>query len=133
MNGFGEEPGFAGLFRDMPIVFKLFFFGIAGIIAATLVYAIVSGIVRWSRNNASPLLTETSKVVAKRTEMSGGSEDSSARTYYYYYVTFEFAEGDRVELQVAGHQFGLIAEGDVGRLTYQGTRFKGFDRLKGEA
>lgn len=131
MNGFGEEPRFAGLFRDMPIVFKLFFFGIAGIIAATLVYAIVSGIVRWSRNNASPLLTETSKVVAKRTEMSGGSENSSARTYYY--VTFEFAEGGRVELQVAGRQFGLIAEGDVGRLTYQGTRFKGFDRLKGEA
>lgn len=72
------------------------------------------------------LLTLHSTVVAKRTEVSGGSGDSSATTRYY--VTFEFDNGERTELIVGGNHYGMMVENDRGMLTYQGTRFKHFER-----
>ena len=45
-----------------------------------------------------------------------------------YYVTFEVCSGDRMELRLQGHEYGLIVEGDRGELTFQGTRFLGFTR-----
>ena len=45
-----------------------------------------------------------------------------------YYATFQFDSGDRLELPVSGPEYGLLAEGDTGDLTFQGTRYLGFDR-----
>ncbi len=86
----------------------------------------IRGAAQWSRNNATPVSTVRSRVVAKRRHTWGGARDSSASTTYY--ATFELEGGDRVELQVPHREFGLIAAGDQGRLTYQGTRFEGFER-----
>ena len=33
-----------------------------------------------------------------------------------------------MELEMSGEQYGLIAEGDQGQLTFQGTRFISFER-----
>lgn len=43
-------------------------------------------------------------------------------------MTFEVKSGDRMELSVAGKEYGQMAEGDVGELSFQGTRFLGFER-----
>ncbi|AIQ12692.1 hypothetical protein PDUR_12845 [Paenibacillus durus] len=91
-----------------------------------MIYAIVKGMKQWMANNASELLTVSCTVVAKRFRVRGGSGDASASTDYY--VTFETSNGDRVELEVPDRLYGLIVEGDRGDLTYQGTRFKGFER-----
>ncbi len=45
-----------------------------------------------------------------------------------YYVTFEVESGSRMEFQIDGSQYGLIAEGDSGKLTFQGSRYLGFER-----
>jgi hypothetical protein len=45
-----------------------------------------------------------------------------------YYVTFEVESGDRMELHVEGHEYGLLVEGDKGDLSFQGTRYLGFVR-----
>mgnify|MGYP000951229907 FL=1 len=45
-----------------------------------------------------------------------------------YYVTFQVESGDRIELIVPDDEFGMLVEGDTGRLTFQGTRYKGFER-----
>ena len=45
-----------------------------------------------------------------------------------YYVTFQVESGDRMELHVAGHEFGMLIEGDRGMLTFQGIRYLGFER-----
>ena len=37
--------------------------------------------------------------------------------------------GDRMELEVPDMEYGLLVEGDRGRLTFQGTRFLGFERM----
>lgn len=110
----------------MPATFKLFMGLIIAAIAGSIIYAIVKGTATWTSNNASPLVQAECRVVDKRTHVWGGSGDSSASTDYY--ITFEFEDGQRVELQVRANQFGLIAVGDQGELTHQGTRFKGFNR-----
>ena len=46
----------------------------------------------------------------------------------WYYATFEAESGDRMAFAVSGREYGLLAEGDKGRLTFQGTRFLGFEQ-----
>ena len=36
--------------------------------------------------------------------------------------------GDRLELPVDGSDYGLLVEGDTGKLSFQGTRYLGFQR-----
>ncbi len=33
-----------------------------------------------------------------------------------------------MELYLSGHEFGLLVEGDKGKLSFQGTRYLGFER-----
>ncbi|WP_228469285.1 DUF2500 domain-containing protein [Paenibacillus sp. JNUCC31] len=142
MDGFGifddmnDVPGFEGSqggffsgfneFGAMSAFGSIFIGGIFLIIAGVIVYAIISGVRTWSSNNAAALLTLHSTIVAKRTRVSGGSGDSSASTSYY--ITFELDNGERVELNVGGNDYGMLVENDRGMLTYQGTRFKHFER-----
>ena len=50
---------------------------------------------------------------------------SSSTTYF---ATFEVESGDRMELKVSDKEYGMLAEGDIGKLTFQGTRYKSFER-----
>lgn len=45
-----------------------------------------------------------------------------------YYVTFQVESGDRMELSVSGSEYGMLADGDRGRLSFQGTRYLSFER-----
>ena len=47
-----------------------------------------------------------------------------------YYVTFEVDSGDRMELCVSGEEYGMLVEGDCGKLSFQGTRYLSFERSK---
>ena len=44
----------------------------------------------------------------------------------WYYATFQVESGDRMEFSASGREYGLLVEGDTGRLTFQGTRYLGF-------
>lgn len=119
-----------GLFGGFPILFSITFFLVLGII----IFIIISGIMQWNKNNHSPVLTVDAKLVAKRVDVShhhnntgDGAMHTSTSTFYY--ATFQVESGDRMEFCVSGHEYGMMAEGDVGRLTFQGTRFKSFDRM----
>jgi hypothetical protein len=67
--------------------------------------------------------TEAATIVSKRLEVSGGKGASTT-----YYATFELAREQRKELKLSGDEYGQLAEGDVGQVTHQGTRFLGFVR-----
>ena len=41
---------------------------------------------------------------------------------------FQFVSGDRLELELKGHEYGLIVEGDNGKPTFQGSRYMDFKR-----
>ena len=86
---------------------------------------------QWHNNNQSPRLTVPAVVVAKRghtTHHHDGGNIHHSHSSTTYYVTFQFESGDRLELHVPSSQFGYLVEGDRGNLTFQGTRFLGFER-----
>ena len=111
----------------VPVIFILVF----GII----IFSIIKGIGQWSNNNKQPVLSVKAKVVTKRTHTTSRSSNSMNDNQHihssstFYHVTFEVESGDRMELQISGSEFGLLAEGDVGKLTFQGTRYKNFERV----
>ena len=112
-------------FDGFGIMFTLMFFLVFGVFLITFIKVIK----QWNQNNHSPRLTVPVTVVAKRTNVSHHHHHEGASTRSTtYYVTFQVESGDRMELQLAGHQFGLIVEGDRGKLTFQGTRFLNFER-----
>jgi len=60
---------------------------------------------------------------------NGAGNHHHYHTSTSYYVTFQVESGDRMELHVAGEEYGMLIEGDSGKLSFQGTRFLGFERL----
>lgn len=117
-----------------PIMFLLIFILVIGIFIATA----VKGIGEWGKNNNSPRLTVNAAVVAKRTNTQQhhhnhagdvtGAHGMHTTTSTSYYVTFQVESGDRMEFHVSGSEYGMLVEGDLGVLHFQGTRYLGFDR-----
>ncbi|MBR5316853.1 MAG: DUF2500 domain-containing protein [Lachnospiraceae bacterium] len=121
---------FYGYFDMFTIMFSIVFVIVIGMFIVTA----IRGIGEWNKNNHSPRLTVIATVVAKRTNVShhhhGGVNDHHHHhTSTTYYVTFQVESGDRMELQMSGWEYGMIVEGDVGNLTFQGTRYLGFERF----
>ena len=93
----------------------------------------------WNKNNQSPRLTVSVVVAAKRENIThhqhaNVGDLSSAHGFHTttstsYYVTFLVESGDRIELCVSGTEYGMLVEGDTGRLTFQGTRYLSFERI----
>ncbi len=77
-------------------------------------------------------------VAAKRAEVhtfhqpnagdATGMHGYTTTTNTTYYICFQFETGDRLELRVSGREYGMIAEGDRGKLTFQGSRYLDFER-----
>ena len=112
-------------------IFPIFFFIVFALIFGMFVTTFVRSIKRENKNNHSPRLTVPVSVVAKRTNVSvhhHGGDTMHHHSSTTYYVTFQVSSGDRMELQVAGNEYGLLVEGDRGNLTFQGTRFLSFER-----
>ena len=127
--------GFGFGFAGFGIMFSLVFIAVFGFFVVNA----VKGIGQWNKNNHSPRLTVDAKVVAKRMNVTHhhhsnagdatGAHGYSSTSSTSYYATFEVESGDRMELSVSGSEYGLLAEGDRGRLSFQGTRYLGFDRM----
>lgn len=120
-------------FSVMTSVFPFLFFIVFGIILIVFVVTFVRGIGEWHKNNHSPRLTVPAKVVSKRTSVSHGHHHSASGHMHTtgstrYYATFEVESGDRMELALSGSEYGMLAEGDTGKLTFQGTRYLSFER-----
>lgn len=122
--------GFDAAFGDSGGIFMVFFIIIAGVI----VFGIISSISNYAKNASSPILTTRAKVVTKRTQVThhdhidSDTNISHSHNSTRYYVTFETDAGQRMELTLDGKEYGLLAEGDVGELIYQGEWFKQFTR-----
>ena len=122
------------MFGIIDIIFPIMFVMVFGII----IFTFVQGIAEWNKNNHSPKLTVPAAVVAKRTNVThhhhaNGGDASGAHGFHTttsttYYVTFQVESGDRMEFHVSGSEYGMLAEGDSGRLTFQGTRYLSFER-----
>ena len=128
MIGFGGDPGFDVTFSIMQVIMLLVFVLVLGSIIVTL----IRGVGEWNKNNQSPKLTVPATVVAKRPDVhrypvSTGNVQTM-HTSTYYYATFQVESGDRMEFEISDMEYGMLAEGDRGMLTFQGTRYLNFHR-----
>lgn len=117
-----------GIYSIVSIMVPLIFV----IVIVFFVVTAVKGISQWSKNNNSPRLTVSAEVVAKRTNVSHhhhAGEHHHHHTSTTYYVTFQVESGDRMEFHVSGQEYGMLIEGDKGELSFQGTRYLGFERV----
>lgn len=125
----GAFPGFGGLWGLVGMLFPVMFLLIFGV----GLFSAVQGLRTWNRNNRAPRLEVAATVVSRRTEVSrhthhhgDGHVHHAASTRYY--ATFQVSSGDRMEFSVPGREYGLLAEGDAGTLTFQGSRYLSFLR-----
>ena len=144
-----QFPGPGASFGPPPI-FMFLFVTVFVVIIGGIVFKLFQGASEWSENNRQPHLTVPAKVVAKRTETEvhshnngnlamnnaalnnpgtvGNFNNVTTSTTTTYFATFEFTSGDRKEFELSAAAYGLLAEHDTGNLTFQGTRYQGFDR-----
>ena len=127
--GYGFDPGFGTTFGIMSVMTPLMFVLVFGIIIVTL----IRGIGEWNKNNHSPKLTVPATVVSRRSDVfhhHHGGETHHVHTSTSYYATFQVESGDRMEFALSGMEYGMLAEGDTGELTFQGTRYLSFQRTE---
>lgn len=109
-------------------------FLVFGVVLIGFLVNIVRGVSRWSANNKAPQLTVEARVAAKRedtthhthTDANGHSHTTHSTTHY---VSFAVQSGDRMEFCVHYREYKQLAEGQSGRLTFQGTRYLGFEHV----
>lgn len=99
---------------------------------------LVKNISEWNHNNHSPLLSVQASVKSKRTSTNthqhpNGGDATGAQGFHTitttdFYITFQVESGDRIEFRISEKEYGLLCEGDYGKLSFQGTRFIGFER-----
>lgn len=121
--GYGFDMGFGGFQVMFSIVFL--------VIICVFVTILVKNIGEWGKNNQSPRLTVDATVVTKRGQIlhhNHAGDSTGYHTSTSYYVTFQVESGDRMEFHVEGTEYGMLVEGDKGRLSFQGTRYLGFER-----
>ena len=116
--------GFNLMFGLFPIMFILVF--------SIILITIFKSMKTYFYNNKQPIIPVETKVVAKRYNVSrhhnAGSDMHTHTSSTFYYATFELTNGERMELAVPSNEFGMLVEGDSGTLTFQGTRYLGFNR-----
>ena len=114
-------------------IYQIMFLIVFGIAMSSVLTTTIRSMKEWNKNNHSPRLTVPVIVVTKRTDVSrrrhrGANGHHHHHTSTTYYATFEVESGDRMELQLEGFEYGLLVEGDKGKLSFQGTRYLGFER-----
>ena len=122
----------------MSILFLLLFGAIFLLVVTVFIVILVKNLKQQRVNNHSPRLTVEATVVSRRQEVTHhntanagditGAHGYSTSSFTSYYATFQVESGDRLELNIPSNQYGYLAEGDRGRLSFQGTRFLSFER-----
>lgn len=120
------------------MVLGIIFFIVFVFVVGIFITVMRNGISTWNKNNNSPCLTVTARIVSKRTEVSHhdhanagdptGAHGYSTTFSTRHYVTFQVDSGERMEFSVAGSEYGMLSEGDTGKLSFQGTRYLSFER-----
>ena len=127
------------MFDVMDSVFPILFGLVFCLVIGVFIYAIVNGVKEKRANDAATVLTVEAVVKTKRMDTyhssptyDGEGHRTSSGTYHTtYYATFEVESGDRLELQVSDYEYGQLAEGDRGKLTFQRKRFMKYERERG--
>ena len=98
------------------------------LVIGMFIFVFVKIIAEWFKNKNSPRLTVPAKIVDMRRKTHHHHSNGHHHHSHTYHVTFEVESGDRMELKVSRSEYGMLVIGDSGRVTFQGTRYLGFER-----
>lgn len=134
--GFSPFGGFDdAMLTIVPVIVVIGFVVIGFVVVIGLIVArSIQGAKQWKRNNDSPVLTVTATMVTKRMNVSHHRHNTRTDNIHHstssttYYATFEVESGDRIEFVVRDSEYSILVENDKGQLTFQGTRYLGFER-----
>lgn len=110
-------------------VFLFLFMTVFILIFGSILVSIIRNLVQWNKNNNSPQLIVNALVVTKTSDTHHHFHNTHHHSSTYFYATFEVESSDRIELSLRREDYGMLAEGDQGKLTFQGTRFISFERI----
>ena len=91
---------------------------VGGVLLGELLYKL-PGYMEARRNRKYPVVTKNVVIFHKRTYISHYATS--------YYITFETSDGERLEFEVTGSDFGMAVEGERFQISYQGTALVGVD------
>lgn len=110
-------------------LFPVLFFAIFAIVIIGFIVVLVKSVSQWHSNNQSPRLTVDAFIVSRHEDVSTHRHDDHVSHSTTYYVTFQVDSGDRMQFAVPRSEYGFLVEGDRGKLSFQGTRYLGFERM----
>lgn len=88
------------------------------------------------KNHRSPKIVANSTIIKKRKQRVNHSSSGVAGPHVFpgaeYWVTFQLEGGESLELWLKENEteYNRLNEGDYGKLTFQGTRYLGFEKIK---
>ena len=93
-------------------------------------------VIQWHKNNRAPKVVVGAAVAAKRIQKMRRADRHPrtgmrrVRCANLYYARFSLAGGDSVELCLRSgrREYDRLRVGDAGKLTFQGTRYLGFEK-----
>lgn len=101
--------------------------GMLAIVLLMLVAKLTSMVNVEAREGQKPVYSMEAVVKGKRTLVEADPANPAVPKTTYF-LTFHKRDGNRVEMQVPGEDYGLAAEGDEGILVWQGAEFIVFKR-----
>ena len=131
-----ELTHFVGFGKVMFTIIPLFIVLMFTLVVVLIIARAVKGTQQWKKNNASPILTVDATVATKRADVQNHYHNTGTNNMPHmssstaYYATFEVVSGDRLEFKVPSTEYGMLVENDIGKLTFQGTRYLGFERIR---
>lgn len=106
------------------------------IVAAAVIVplSLIRGLAEWMQNNKAPVETVSAVIVRMReqddtTVMTNADGSTSVMGGTVYYVTFRTEQGAEREFHVSRREYRSFREGMRGMLTFQGTRWHGFQPM----
>jgi hypothetical protein len=104
---------------------------LSGVFLVTFSFGIILNSISQSatiskHNRKLPKVTVTAITKAKCSRTNQRTNGKTAGTLNY--VTFELDTGERMVICVSDHEYDLILEEDLGKLTFQGSQFISFER-----
>ncbi len=114
-------------------VFMIFFYVILALIIGVILFTAIRALYIWNKNNHSPRQTVHAEVFTKRQDFSTFRHNANNGIGHYntmyvkYFVLFQLDNGEKIRLKVKPGEYDLLRERDKGMLTYQGTRYLGFE------
>ena len=104
---------------------------LGGAVAAILLLMLVAkltSMVHIEENQGTQAVYNMQAVVMGKRTLVEADPENPAVPRTSYFITFQKHDGNRVEMQVSGEDYGLAAEGDEGILVWQGNEFVVFKR-----